>query len=72
MTCVSFMHTACARLRPPSHLAMLELTPTDKCGRKKLPFAGYSVVKELTRLQALGSRLWAIHASDEIPLLARA
>jgi hypothetical protein len=27
--------------------------------RKELPFAGYSVVKELTRLWALGFWLWA-------------
>ena len=33
---------------------------------KKLPFAEYSVVKELARLQALGSRPWPDHASDEI------
>ena len=34
--------------------------------RLKLPFAEYSVVKELARLQALGSRLWPDHVSDEM------
>src|SRR5215203_58799 len=42
----SSLHTACV-LTPPA------LAGAVDCGRKKLPFAGYSVVKESVRLSAL-------------------
>jgi hypothetical protein len=46
--CGSSLHTACV-----AHLIDLR-RPARLCGRKKLPFAGYSVVKELTlKLPAL-------------------
>ena len=44
--CDSPLHTACV-LTPPA------LAGAVDCGRKKLPFAGYSVVKESARLSAL-------------------
>ena len=58
-TRVSSLHTACVllALRPSSHLAMLRRDRTRLCGRKKLPFAGYSVVKELA-FEAIGCRRW--------------
>jgi len=44
--CDSPLHTACV-LTPPA------LAGAVDCGRKKLPFAGYSVVKESVKLPAL-------------------
>ena len=44
--CDSPLHTACV-LTPPA------LAGAVDCGRKKLPFAGYSVVKESVKLSAL-------------------
>ena len=43
--CDSPLHTAC--VKPPA------LAGAVDCGRKKLPFAGYSVVKESVKLSAL-------------------